>query len=79
MPFGFKNQLIFGSINFRQEHMEKAIKILCESDYDKIVELIDLDEVKKDPKAAYENKIYSKDAPLKTMAIWDSRYIDMDK
>lgn len=23
MPFGFKNQVIFGSINFRQDHMEK--------------------------------------------------------
>lgn len=79
MPFGFKNHLIFGSINFRQDHMEKAIKILCESDYDKIVELIDLEEVKADPKGVYENKIYSKEAPLKTMAIWDYNYMDMDR
>ena len=79
MPFGFKNHLIFGSINFRQDHMERAIKILCESDYDKIVELIDLEELKKNPKEAYENKIYAKNAPLKTMTIWDHSYIDMDK
>ncbi|MDP4091410.1 MAG: hypothetical protein Q8930_19365 [Bacillota bacterium] len=79
MPFGFKNHLIFGSINFRQDHMEKAIKILCESDYDRIVELIDLEEVKTDPRGVYENKIYSKEAPLKTMTIWNRDYMDMDK
>ncbi len=79
MPFGFKNHLIFGSINFRQVHMEKAIKLLCESDYDKVVELIDLEEVKKNPKAAYENKIYCKGSPMKTAAIWDQSYIDMNK
>jgi len=79
MLFGFKNHLIFGSINFRQDHMEKAIELLCESDYDKVVELIDLDEVKKDPKAAYENKIYCKAAPMKTAAVWDCSYINMDK
>ncbi|MBU3112744.1 hypothetical protein [Clostridium lacusfryxellense] len=79
MPFGFKNHLIFGSINFRQDHMEKAIELLCESDYDKVVELIDLEEVKRDPKSAYENKIYCKAAPMKTAAIWDYNYIDMDK
>jgi hypothetical protein len=78
MPFGFKNYLIFGSINFRQDHMEKAIKILCESDYNRIVELIDLEEVKANPKETYEKKIYSKEAPLKTMTIWDGNYIDMN-
>ncbi len=28
MPFGFKNHLIFGAINFRRQHMEEAIAIL---------------------------------------------------
>lgn len=79
MPFGFKNHLIFGSINFRQEHMEKAIKILCESDYDKIVALVDLEELKKDPKKLYENKIYTKNAPLKSVAIWKHDFIDLEK
>jgi threonine dehydrogenase-like Zn-dependent dehydrogenase len=79
MPFGFKNHLIFGSINFRQDHMEKAIKILCKSNYDEIVELIELDEVKENPKEVYENKIYSKSAPIKTMAIWDKELMDMHK
>ncbi|MGL6173746.1 MAG: hypothetical protein ACRC1P_03970, partial [Cellulosilyticaceae bacterium] len=79
MPFGFKNQLIFGSINFRQDHMEKAIKILCESNYDEIVEVIDFEELKRDPKKMYEEKIYVKGAPIKSMAIWKASYINENK
>lgn len=79
MPFGFKNQLIFGSINFRQDHMEKAIRILCDSEYDKIVELIDIEELKANPQYVYENKIYSKESPLKTATIWDESLIDINK
>ena len=30
MPFGFENHLIFGSINFRQDHMEEAIELLAQ-------------------------------------------------
>ena len=40
MPFGFKNQIILSSINFTQSHMQKAISILCESKFDRLVELI---------------------------------------
>lgn len=76
MPFGFKNQIIMGSINFRQDHMEKAISILEKSPYDKIVELIDKDEFISNPIVAYEEKIYSKGAPLKTAVIWNEKYID---
>jgi threonine dehydrogenase-like Zn-dependent dehydrogenase len=76
MPFGFKNHLIFGSINFRQDHMEKAIRMLCNSNYDEIVECIDLEDIKADPKGVYESKIYSKESPLKTATIWNDRYID---
>ena len=79
MPFGFENHLIFASINFRQEHMEKAIEILAESRYDEIVELIDRDEFTRDPLDAYENKIYSKGAPLKTGVIWNKEYIEEDQ
>lgn len=77
MPFGFENHLIFGSINFRQDHMEKAIRNLAESCYDEIVELIDKDEFIKDPIGAYENKIYSKQAPMKTAVIWNEKYINL--
>ncbi len=79
MPFGFKNQIILSSINFRQEHMERAIKLLVDSDYDKIVELIDKETFIKDPVDAYNNRIYCKDAPLKTAVIWDESFIDMNK
>lgn len=76
MPFGFKNQLILGSINFRQDHMEEAIRILLESPYDQIVSLIDKETFTADPIGAYETKIYSKGAPLKTAVIWNDAHID---
>ena len=78
MPFGFKNHLIFASINFRQDHMEKAIKILENSRYDRIVELIGREEFAADPVKAYREKIYSKGAPLKTAVIWNAEYIDQE-
>ncbi len=76
MPFGFENHLIFGSINFRQDHMEKAIELLAESSYDEIVELIDKDEFIRDPMGAYYNRIYSKNAPMKTAVIWNPKYVE---
>lgn len=79
MPFGFKNQIILSSINFRQVHMEEAIRILAKSRYNEIVELIDKEEFIKDPMAAYNNKIYCKNAPMKTAVIWNPKYIDMDR
>lgn len=75
MPFGFENHLIFGSINFRQVHMEQAIELLAKSRYDEIVQLIDKDEFIQAPIDAYENKIYSKQAPMKTAVIWNEKYI----
>lgn len=77
MPFGFENHLIFGSINFRQDHMEKAIELLAKSRYNQIVELIDRDEFTADPIGAYENKIYSKSAPMKTAVIWNKEYVNI--
>lgn len=79
MPFGFKNHIILSSINFRQEHMEKAIEILAKSDYDTIVELIDKDTFTANPVDAYNNKIYCKGAPLKTAVIWNEKYIDFER
>ena len=76
MPFGFENHLIFGSINFRQDHMEQAIQMLARSRYDEIVGLIDRDEFTADPMGAYANKIYCKAAPMKTAVIWNKDYID---
>ena len=76
MPFGFENHLIFGSINFRQDHMEKAIGMLAKSRYDEIVGLISREEFTAAPIHAYENRIYCKDAPMKTAVIWNPDYID---
>ena len=76
MPFGFKNQVILASINFTQKHMEQAIEILCDSNFDTLVELIDKDKFTADPVYSYENKIYCKGAPLKTAVIWNKKYID---
>ena len=79
MPFGFENHLIFASINFRQEQMEKAIDVLVDSCYDEVVELIDKEEFISDPLYAYENRIFSKGAPLKTGVIWNKNYIDEEE
>ncbi len=78
MPFGFKNQVILASINFTQSHMETAIRLLCESRFDRLVQLIDKETFIRDPIGAYENKIYAKGAPLKTAVIWNPAYIDME-
>lgn len=77
MPFGFENHLIMGSINFRQDHMEKAIELLAQSRYNEIVELIDRDEFASDPIGAYKNKIYSKNAPMKTAVVWNPEYVNL--
>ena len=79
MPFGFQNHVIMASINFTQKHMEQAIDILCESRFDRLVELIDKNEFISDPIGAYIEKIYCKGAPLKTAVIWNKDYIDTEK
>ena len=79
MPFGFHNHLIFGSINFRQDHMEQAIQLLAKSRYDEIVELIDKEAFIADPIGAYEQKIYCKGAPMKTAVVWSPEHIDFTR
>lgn len=79
MPFGFENHLIFGSINFRQDHMEEAIRMLANSRYDEIVGLIDRKTFAADPINAYEHKIFCKGAPMKTAVIWRPEFIDINR
>ena len=79
MPFGFKNHIILSSINFRQAHMEEAIKVLEHSKFGDIVELIDKEEFIANPAKAYDEKIYSKEAPFKTAVIWNEKYVDFDR
>ena len=78
MPFGFKNHVILASINFTQKHMEKAIQILSESNFNELVELIDKEEFTANPLDAYDNKIYCKAAPLKTAVIWNKDYMEAE-
>ena len=47
--------------------------------YDEIVELIEKEEFTADPIDAYENRIYSKSAPMKTAVVWNETYIDMER
>ena len=63
-------------IKFRKRHMEKAIELLAKSRDNEIVELIDKDEFTSDPIGEYNNKIYSKGAPMKTAVIWNKKYIN---
>ncbi len=79
MPFGFENHLIFGCINFRQDHMEESIRMLANSRYDEIVGLIDRKEFAADPIGAYERKIFCKGAPMKTAVIWRPESIDINR
>ena len=79
MPFGFENHLIFGSINFRQDHMEEAIRMLANSRYDEIVGLIERKAFAADPINAYEHKIFCKGAPMKTAVIWRPEFIDINR
>ena len=58
--------------------METAIRLLCESEFDRLVRLIDREEFTRDPIGAYENRIYCKGAPLKTAVVWNPDYIDME-
>ena len=50
--------------------------MLAVSTYDEIVELIDRDEFTADPIKAYNEKIYSKAAPMKTAVIWNKDFVD---
>ena len=43
----------------------------ADSPYDRIVELIDRKEFAANPIGAYENRIYCKNAPMKTAVIWN--------
>lgn len=78
MPFGFQNQLIVASINFRQAHMQQAIEILCESNFDTLVSIIDKTDFIRDPQTAYAQRIFSKGAPLKTAVVWNADYVEGD-
>lgn len=71
MPFGFANHLIFGAINFRRDHMEAAIDLLCRLPVDELVQEAPLNDLVADPTAFYRQVYRAPDRPLKTMCVWD--------
>jgi hypothetical protein len=76
MPFGFKNHLIFGAINFRRQHMEEAIAMLCRLPVDELVREYPLGNLEADPSAFY-NEIYrSPTRALKSTCVWDAGRIE---
>ena len=75
MPFGFKNQLIFGAINFRKEHMEEAIRRLCTLPMEEIVREYELSGLADDPARFYEEVYRSKGRALKSVVTWDEELI----
>lgn len=77
MPFGFKNQLVFGAINFRKQHMSEAIHWLKDSPMDELVRIYPLGELARDPMAFY-HRVYVKDrGVVKAAVIWREGLVNM--
>lgn len=75
MPFGFRNHLIFGAINFRRDHMEEAIRLLCRAPLDELVREYPLSALAADPMAAYAQIYRSPGRPIKSACVWDPQRI----
>ena len=76
MPFGFRNQLIFGAINFRRDHMEEAIRLLCRMPLDELVREHPLSDLAADPAAFYQTIYRSKDRAFKSVCVWAEERIE---
>jgi threonine dehydrogenase-like Zn-dependent dehydrogenase len=77
IQFGFKNQLIFGAINFRKDHMEEALRILPKLHFDKLVKIYDINELKENPYSFYD-KIFNKERDvIKSAVVWDKDLIEI--
>ncbi len=75
MPFGFRNHLIFGAINFRRDHMEEAIRLLCRLPLDELVMEYPLADLTGDPMAFYQEVYRSKGRAFKSACVWDPERI----
>jgi hypothetical protein len=75
MAFGFKNQLIYGAINFRRDHMEAAISLLCRSPVDELVREHPLPDLAADPLGFYETIYRGDRRAVKSMVVWDEGLI----
>jgi threonine dehydrogenase-like Zn-dependent dehydrogenase len=75
MPFGFRNQLVFGAINFRRDHMEEAIRLLCRTPLDVLCREYALAALAEEPMACYEEIYRSPDRAFKSVVVWDQERI----
>ena len=75
MPFGFRNQLIFGAINFRRDHMEAAIELLGRLPLDELVREYPVDRLAADPMACYEEIYRSRGRAFKSACVWAQELI----
>ena len=72
MPFGFRNHLIYGAINFRRQHMEEAIALLPRLPLDELVREVPLADLQADPVKLYDDIYRSPTRSMKTTCVWDA-------
>jgi len=75
MSFGFKNQLIYGAINFRRDHMEAAIRLLCRLPVDELVREHSLSDLSGDPLGFYDKIYRSPGRAVKSVVVWNEELI----
>ena len=75
MKFGFSNQIIFGAINFRRDHMEKALEILPRTNIDSLVRLYPFEEFFDGPMRFYKKIFEEEKDMIKAAIIWDEDMI----
>jgi len=75
MPFGFRNHLIFGAINFRRDHMEDAIRLLCRLPLDELVREYPLTDLAAGPIAFYQAIYRGEQRAFKSACVWDPERI----
>lgn len=77
MPFGFKNQVIYGAIYCRQDHMEKAIKSVVKFPFDELVTLYPFEELKRSPFKFYKRIFEKEKDVVKAAVIWEKSLISI--
>lgn len=68
--FVFANHLIFGSVNFRRDHMREAARRLVELPLEELVKVYRVDEVVGDPTAFYDGLRDALSHHLKAAIVW---------
>lgn len=77
MELGFRNQMIFGAINFRKEHMAQAMELLQGMPLDQLVQIYPIEDLKRDPMAFYHKVYVENKGIVKAATIWKPEMLDM--